>query len=227
MSDQSTAVSRVEAEGLGRTQEAALAALRTGSSFRQAAEAAGVSRPTIYRWVQSDPHFRAAYNAWMQEQAESARGRLLKLADKAVDVVEAELGRSNEKVAVQVLRNMGVIRGRREESTNPKVLKLEMEVKRLEGEYRAAEALVKHLLTQGGLTPDEQRRFIRARGVPNGENVEEISGELKRMFRIGQKVEAMAGPSAPSDETPGETTRETDKALSRESNGEAITQVSD
>jgi uncharacterized protein YerC len=71
-----TTVVRAEIEGLGQTQELALAALRKGRTFRQAAQAAGVSRPTIYRWVQSDPHFRAAYNAWKQEQTESALMRL-------------------------------------------------------------------------------------------------------------------------------------------------------
>ena len=54
----------VRAKGLRDKQETALSALRGGSSFPQAAEAAGVARATVYRWMQSDPHFRAAYNAW-------------------------------------------------------------------------------------------------------------------------------------------------------------------
>jgi uncharacterized protein YerC len=112
MSDQGTAaVTRAEIEGLGQTQEAALAALRTGCTFRQAAHEAGVSRPTIYRWVQSDPHFRAAYNAWKLEQVESARSRLIRLTDKAVDVVENALATDNHRVAVQVLKGSGAMRG--------------------------------------------------------------------------------------------------------------------
>lgn len=100
MSEQETTVVRGQVEGLGQTQEAALAALQTGSTFRQAAEVAGVARPTIYRWMQNDPHFRAAYNAWKLEQGESARGRLVKLADQAVDVIQASLSLNDRKAAV-------------------------------------------------------------------------------------------------------------------------------
>ena len=69
MSD--TAIESISADGLGQTQQTALAALKGGKSFPQAAEVAGVNRATVYRWVQADPHFRAAYNQWQQEQAES------------------------------------------------------------------------------------------------------------------------------------------------------------
>jgi transposase len=58
MSDSTNEMMTVE--GLGQTQQTALAALKGGKSFPQAAEVAGVSRATVYRWVQSDPHFRAA-----------------------------------------------------------------------------------------------------------------------------------------------------------------------
>ena len=51
-----------------------------------------------------------AWNQWQQEQAESARARVLGLADKAVQVVEKALERDNEKVAVGVLRHLGAVR---------------------------------------------------------------------------------------------------------------------
>src|SRR6185312_3679193 len=78
-------------EALSDKQRAAFESLRGGSSFAIAAERAGVGRVTVYRWVKADPNFRAAYNAWRQEMAESAQTRLLKLADKAVDCVEEAL----------------------------------------------------------------------------------------------------------------------------------------
>ena len=62
------------AQELSHKQRAALESLRAGSGFPQAAEQAGVGRATVYRWVQSDPHFRAAYNAWQQELVESKAG---------------------------------------------------------------------------------------------------------------------------------------------------------
>jgi transposase-like protein len=164
MSEQVTgAMMRVEIEGLGQTQEAALAALRTGSTYRQAAEAAGVSRPTIYRWMQSDPHFRAAYNAWKQEQTESARGRLLKMADQAVDVLEQGLRANDRHVAMQVLKGTGALRQGRREATDPKVLKLQMDLLRFRDEYRAARALVEHL--QSHVTNKTNSRVEGPRGL--------------------------------------------------------------
>jgi transposase-like protein len=89
-------------EGLSESQELALAALRAGATFGKAAEAAGVNRTTVYRWVHGDPHFRAAYNAWQQAAAESARARLTQLADLAVDDASSDAtpeGMLHESVA--------------------------------------------------------------------------------------------------------------------------------
>ena len=63
-------------EALQDKQRVAFESLRGGSSFAVAAERAGVGRVTVYRWVKSDANFRAAYNAWRQELAESAGSRL-------------------------------------------------------------------------------------------------------------------------------------------------------
>lgn len=151
----------VRGKGLREKQERALAALRGGSSFPQAAQAAGVGRATVYRWMQSDPHFRAAYNAWQQEQAESASSRLLKLADQAVDVVEKALVRGDEKVAVGVLKSIGAMRRPQRGATDPQVLKLQMQLQRERDKYKACEGMVRHLLTKAGLTAAEQRQYIR------------------------------------------------------------------
>jgi len=163
MSSSTTELVRVEE--LGQKQETALAALRGGSSFPQAAEAAGVGRATVYRWMQSDPQFRAAYNAWQQEQAESARARLLKLADQAVDVVEKALARGDQKIAVGVLKNIGAMRRPDRGATDPEVLALQMDLQREREKYKASEGMVQHLLTTAGLTPAEQRQYIREQGM--------------------------------------------------------------
>jgi hypothetical protein len=210
MSEQVTATAvRAEIEGLGQTQELALAALRTGSTFRQAAQAAGVSRPTIYRWMQSDPHFRAAYNAWKQEQLESARSRILRLTDKAVDVVEGALADNDRRVAVHVLKSTGALDRGRRESIDPKVVKLELEVQRLRSEYQAAEAMMKHLLTKMGLSPREQREFIRKNGIRSGDNVEQNAETLSRLFSVNRKVGAVMNPPETQDIPSGETGDET------------------
>ncbi|MGH9582966.1 MAG: hypothetical protein ACRD4O_08530, partial [Bryobacteraceae bacterium] len=97
-------------EELSAKQRVAFESLRGGSSFAVAAEQAGVGRVTVYRWVKSDSNFRAAFNAWRQEQAESAQTRLLRLADKAVDCVEHALKLNDHATAVAVLSKMGMMR---------------------------------------------------------------------------------------------------------------------
>lgn len=57
-----------DSEGLTPKQEKALVALLTQPTTHEAAKAAGVSRATLFRWV-NDPVFAAAYR--------EARGRLL------------------------------------------------------------------------------------------------------------------------------------------------------
>ena len=109
--EESAEVSAAElADRLPAAQHAALSAIVSGDSFRRAAESAGVSRATVYRWLQSDPLFRAAYNAWQKEIRESSHARLLKMSEQAVNVVEKALERNDEKVAVTMLKEMGVMR---------------------------------------------------------------------------------------------------------------------
>src|SRR5579884_1980191 len=156
MADAETNLSRTSTEvaavasgpgaDLPAPQQEALAAIKAGMSFPKAAEAAGVGRTTIYRWVQSDPHFRAAYNAWQHETRESAHARLLKLTEKAVEVVEAAMRRSDEKTAVALLKHLGVLRPRKAGATEPKVLQMQMLLEKSKQEYRADKAMAQHLL---------------------------------------------------------------------------------
>jgi len=137
---------------LQKPQQAALWALREGMNLQQAAERAQVARMTLYRWIQRDPHFRAAYNLWQQEVAETARARLLKLSDKAVDAVERQLISGDGKLAVAVLKQLGVLKRVRDGSSVPRVVGMEMEV-------RQADELRKMKRAVGG----EEARLRRAR----------------------------------------------------------------
>ena len=152
-------------EELGQTQQTALAALKGGKSFPQAAEVAGVSRATVYRWVQTDPHFRAAYNQWQQEQAESARARVLGLADKAVQVVDKALDRQDEKVAMGMLKHLGAMRRPDRGATDPEVVQLQMDLAREREKYLALVGMAKHLLTKAGLSPSQQQQYLREHGT--------------------------------------------------------------
>ena len=153
------------AEGMGQKQRAAFAALCAGSSFPDAAKAAGVNRATVYRWVQSDPQFRAAYNAWQEELAESSRARLLTFVDQAVDVIGKALKRQDEKVAVTMLRDLGIMRRRGQGQTDPEMVALQMDHQRQREQYRLAESMTRHLLGKAGLSPAQQTQFIRQNGL--------------------------------------------------------------
>jgi hypothetical protein len=200
------AVASGPAADLPAPQQEALAAIKAGLSFPKAAEAAGVGRTTIYRWVQSDPHFRAAYNAWQHETPESAHARLLKLTEKAVEVVEAAMRRSDEKTAVALLKHLGVLRPRRTGTTEPKVLQVQMLLEKSKREHKADTALAKHLLAKAGLTPREQRRFLSDRPAllppPEAEEQEQAMNE-------GEEPDPVAGGKngGTRDGTPGPSSR--------------------
>jgi hypothetical protein len=192
-------------EGLSGPQETALAALRAGGTFVKAAEEAGVNRTTVYRWVHGDPNFRAAYNAWQQEAAESARARLVKLADMAVDVVEKALRRDDEKVALKVLRGVGAMRKKRKESTNAEVLELRMQLRDKRELRRAEMGMMQHYLKKMGM-PARQRKHVLSGGRGAGEFREEVLKELECRGGAGPEAgkiestepveEPMEGPTA-------------------------------
>ena len=89
---------------------AALELLKLGNSMAQTARGAGVSRVTLYRWLKSDPQFGAAYNQWLNELEESGRARLMMLTDKATFAVERALEAGDAKMAMQLLKGMGLIK---------------------------------------------------------------------------------------------------------------------
>ena len=148
------------ADRLPVAQYAALSAIVSGNSFRRAAEAAGVSRATIYRWVQTDPLFRAAFNAWQKEIKESSHARLVKMSEQAVDVVEKALQRNDERVAVTLLREMGVMRRSPGGLTDPGLVKMQMDLRHQQREYRLTKASLRYLLTKAGYSKADQRQIL-------------------------------------------------------------------
>ena len=174
-------------------QQGAIEALRNGCSFVRAAEAAGVSRVTLYRWVRADAAFRAAYNAWQAEMADSARARLLKLTDQAVDVVEAALRRNDEKTAVPMLKDLGVLRPRRRGSTDAEVVGLQIELQQKREYRQASTAMMRHLLGKAGKSRKRQREIINNPQDP-------FAAELERLV----KTKNEAGPAENVTLSPGE-----------------------
>lgn len=85
------ALNRIEADAesveLAPAQCLAVAALAGGSTITSAAEAAGVSRPTVYAWLDGSPEFVAELNRARAEQRDALRADLRSLATAAVDAM--------------------------------------------------------------------------------------------------------------------------------------------
>lgn len=90
-------------------QHAALEHLLGGKSITETARSTGLSRSTIYYWFREDPVFQAAYNQWHDQMEQSCRSRLLILAEKAADVVAANLATADGPTAMQLLKGLGLI----------------------------------------------------------------------------------------------------------------------
>ena len=81
-------------------QANAIEHLLQGQSDRAVAEAVGVSRQTVSEWKNHDPLFIAELNMQRSEMWREARERMKSLANRALDVVELQLGSSEPKAAL-------------------------------------------------------------------------------------------------------------------------------
>jgi hypothetical protein len=81
-------------------QENALEFLLQGQSDRAVAEAAGVSRQTVWEWRNRNPVFIAELNRRRFELWDEAQERMKSLANRALDVVELQLDSGDPKAAL-------------------------------------------------------------------------------------------------------------------------------
>jgi len=96
---------------LSLRQTAALEPLLSGASITKAAELAHVDRSTVHRWLREDPEFRAALNAAKREFRRELTARLHGLANAALEVVEKAVVNGDARVAIAVLRGIGLLPG--------------------------------------------------------------------------------------------------------------------
>lgn len=75
--------------------------VKTGT-IAQAAQQAGVSERTLYRWLQQDEVFRAAYQAARRQAVQQAIARLQQSAGEAVDTLRAVMRNSTNPASAQV-----------------------------------------------------------------------------------------------------------------------------
>jgi DNA-binding CsgD family transcriptional regulator len=90
-------------------QERALALMSNGKTAKEAAAGAGVSRATLYRWLRDDPAFVAAWNAWQRDQRQATRAQLLGMTGEAVDAVRAAVQKGDGRLALAMLKAMGLL----------------------------------------------------------------------------------------------------------------------
>ena len=85
-------------------QQNAIDLLLQGKSDRSAAEAVGVSRQTVWEWRKKDVLFIAELNRQRYELWSEAKERMKTLANRALDVVELQLGSGDPKAALAAAR---------------------------------------------------------------------------------------------------------------------------
>jgi len=88
-------------------QRTAMIKLTTGSTLIEAATAAGVNRTTLYRWLQNDVNFLAAYNAWQQDLLATGRGRMLAMTREALTTIADGIRGGDMKYAWKLLESQG------------------------------------------------------------------------------------------------------------------------
>ena len=140
--------SEAKALELSSPQQTAMEKMLSGDSLSAAASAAGVTRMTLYRWLNHDPRFQAAYNAWQQEALLGARTKLLALADSAVSTVAHEV-QHNGRLALRVLESLGVLEPPVPGSTDPKEVEQRMKLDRRKSEAKLQDEMIFASLTGG------------------------------------------------------------------------------
>ena len=93
---------------LSEQQRTACDLIVAGRNLQDVAEAVGVARPTVSRWLNHEPAFIAAVNARRQELWESTVDELRGLIPQALQVLKAELdGETPLKAAIEIMRAAG------------------------------------------------------------------------------------------------------------------------
>ena len=89
----------------GRKQEAAIVGLLTMPTIEEAAKHAGISGPTLWRWLQ-DPSFQGQYRKARRDAFGQATARLQQASSAAVDTLKeiAEDGKAPPSARVMAAR---------------------------------------------------------------------------------------------------------------------------
>jgi hypothetical protein len=97
------------ASELTRDQQRVLQQLALGVSISQASRTARVPRRNITRWVNHDPKFIAALNAWKNEQLESGRASAFAMTDVVMGTLRTGVEKGNTAIAFRMADKMGFL----------------------------------------------------------------------------------------------------------------------
>ena len=117
-----------------------------GCTLISAADAAGVTRMTLYRWLNHDAKFQAAYNAWQQDAVLNARTKVLSMADTAVNTVGHAL-KTDARLAFRFLQSLGTLTHPTPGPTDPTEVAQRMRADRQKAEAKLGEDLFHASLT--------------------------------------------------------------------------------
>jgi hypothetical protein len=95
--------------GLTEKQGAAFEVLTSGGSIAGAARAAGVTRRTMYAWLEEGRALAEAYAQWKRSIAEMSRTRLLMIGEAATMQIARAVKQGDTRTALAVAKGMGLL----------------------------------------------------------------------------------------------------------------------
>ena len=116
------------AEELGYDQQRVLQEMGSGSSITEASKTTGVSCRTISRWLNENPKFIAAYNAWKAERLEAGHASALAMTDDIMGNLRNALKRGDEKISLRMALHMGMLKVSKPGSTDAEELRRQQAV---------------------------------------------------------------------------------------------------
>ncbi len=96
---------------LSPKQFVVLQGLVSGATVTKAADAGGVDRTTVHRWLREDCTFQAAHNAARRDLGREVDARLPHLAEAALGTVEEAVQNGDVRAALVVLKGLGALPG--------------------------------------------------------------------------------------------------------------------
>jgi hypothetical protein len=97
------------ASELTRNQQRVLEQLSLGTGISQVSRTTGVPRRSISRWVNEDPKFIAALNAWKSEQLEFGRASALAMTGDIMGTLRNGVREGDTGIAYRMAHSMGML----------------------------------------------------------------------------------------------------------------------